>query len=78
MSEEAVRLAEDLAEALRQGEAWQEAGMNVAGELVDAQTRIAQLRSELERLRDVVCEEDVDSIDAILEETSDTGGFRMA
>ena len=74
MSEEAVRLAEDLAEERRQGEAWQEAGVNVAGELVDAQAKIAQLRSELERLRDVVCEEDVDSIDAILEETSDTEG----
>ena len=74
MSEEAVRLAEDLAEERRQGEAWQEAGVNVAGELVDAHAKIAQLRSELERLRDVVCEEDVDSIDAILEETSDTEG----
>ena len=42
--------------------------MNVAGELVDAHAKIAQLRSELERLRDVVCETDVNCIDAILEE----------
>ena len=33
----------------------------------DSLTEIARLRAELERLRDVVCEEDVASIDAILE-----------